>query len=125
MRIVQFDRFGEPVEVLHLQEAELPEPAAGEVRIRLTARAIHPSDLQNVRGKYGRPPPLPATPGNDAAGVVDALGAGVTAPAPGTRVALLLGANSGRGTWREQVCVPAQMVVPTPSALSDAQAGAL
>jgi NADPH:quinone reductase len=124
-RIVQFDRFGEPAEVLRLVEEDIPEPAAGEVRVRLTSRAIHPSDLQNVRGKYGRPPPLPATPGNDAAGVVDALGAGVTSFAPGTRVALLLGAHGGRGTWRELLCVPAQMVVPTPASLSDAQAGAL
>ena len=125
MRIVQFDRFGEPAEVLHLKDAPVPEPAAGEVRVRLTARAIHPSDLQNVRGNYGRPPPLPATPGNDAAGVVDTVGEGVSAPAPGTREMLLLGANAGRGTWREQVCVPAQMVLPTPPALSDTQAGAL
>jgi NADPH:quinone reductase-like Zn-dependent oxidoreductase len=124
-RIVQFDSFGEPAEVLRLVEEDVPEPAAGEVRVRLTARAIHPSDLQNVRGHYGRPPPLPATPGNDAAGVVDALGEGVTAPPLGTRVALLLGAHGGRGTWREKVCIPAQMVVPTPSALSDAQGGAL
>jgi NADPH:quinone reductase-like Zn-dependent oxidoreductase len=125
MHIVQFDRFGEPADVLHLLDAAIPQPAAGEVRVRLTARAIHPSDLQNVRGRYGRPPPLPATPGNDAAGVVDAVGVGVTSPVPGMRVALLLGANAGRGTWREQVCVPAQMVVPTPSGLSDTQAGAL
>ncbi len=125
MRIVQFDRFGEPAEVLHLVEAELPEPAAGEVRVRLTARAIHPSDLQNVRGRYGKPPPLPATPGNDAAGVVDAVGPGVVGLSPGTRVTLLLGATGGRGTWREQVSVPATLVVPSPPGLSDAQAGAL
>lgn len=125
MRIVQFDRFGEPKDVLRLVDAPVPEPGPREVRVRLTARAIHPSDLQNIRGRYGRPPPLPATPGNDAAGVVDAVGEGVTGLVPGTRVALLLGANAGRGTWREQVCVAAQMVVPSPSALSDAQAGAL
>jgi NADPH:quinone reductase len=125
VRLVQFDRFGEPADVLHLVEAPLPEPAPGEVRVRLTSRAIHPSDLQNVRGRYGRPPPLPATPGNDAAGVVEGLGAGVSAPAIGTRVTLLLGANAGRGTWREQVCVPVKLVVPTPAPLSDSQAGAL
>jgi NADPH:quinone reductase len=125
MRLVQFDRFGEPSDVLQLVEAPLPEPGPNEVRVRLTARAIHPSDLANVRGQYGRPPPLPATPGNDAAGVVDALGEGVTALAKGTRVMLLLGANAGHGTWREQVCVPAPMVVPTPATLDDAQAGAL
>jgi NADPH:quinone reductase len=125
MRIVQFDRFGEPADVLRLVEAEDAPPASGEVRVRLTARAIHPSDLNNVRGLYGRPPPLPATPGNDAAGVVEAAGPGVTGPVPGTRVTLLLGALGGKGTWREEVCVPATMVVPTPAALSDAQAGAL
>ncbi|MGO8969353.1 MAG: zinc-dependent alcohol dehydrogenase family protein [Myxococcaceae bacterium] len=125
MRIVQFDRFGEPADVLELVDVELPEPAAGEVRVRLTSRAIHPSDLQNVRGRYGRPPPLPSTPGNDGAGVVEALGAGVSAPTKGTRVMLLLGSHGGRGTWREQVCVPAQAVVPTPAALSDVEAGAL
>jgi NADPH2:quinone reductase len=125
VRIVQFDRFGEPKDVLQLVEAPVPEPGAGEIRVRLTARAIHPSDLQNVRGRYGRPPPLPATPGNDAAGIVDAVGADVTAPKLGTRVTLLLGANAGHGTWREYVCIPAQMVVPSPAALSDAQAGAL
>jgi NADPH2:quinone reductase len=125
VHLVQFDRFGEPQDVLQFVEGPLPEPAPGEVRVRLTSRAIHPSDLQNVRGRYGRQPPLPATPGNDAAGVVEALGEGVAAPALGTRVALLLGANAGKGTWREQVCVPAKLVVPVPSTLSDAQAGAL
>jgi NADPH:quinone reductase len=125
MRIVQFDRFGEPAEVLQLVDAPNAEPARGEVVVRLTARAIHPSDLMNVRGRYGRPPPLPATPGNDAAGVVEAVGAGVNGLTPGTRVTLLLGANQGHGTWREQVSIPAQLLVPTPPPLSDAQAGAL
>ncbi|MGO9831229.1 MAG: zinc-dependent alcohol dehydrogenase family protein [Myxococcaceae bacterium] len=125
MHIVQFDRFGEPADVLSLVDVEVPAPAAGEVRVRLTARAIHPSDLQNVRGRYGRPPALPSTPGNDAAGVVEALGPGVSTPPLGTRVTLLLGALGGKGTWREQVCVPVQAVVPTPAALNDAQAGAL
>jgi NADPH:quinone reductase-like Zn-dependent oxidoreductase len=125
MRIVQFDRFGEPANVLRLVDAPAVEAGAGEIRIRLTARAIHPSDLMNVRGRYGRPPPLPATPGNDAAGVIEAVGTGVAGLAPGTRVTLLLGANAGKGTWREQVCVPARMLVPTPAGLSDAQAGAL
>ena len=125
MRIVQFETFGEPRDVLRVVDAPVPEPGPGEVRVRVTARAIHPSDLQSVRGRYGRPPPLPATPGNDAAGVVEAVGEKVSTPVVGTRVTLLLGANAGRGTWREQVSVPAQMVVPTPPTLSDAEAGGL
>jgi len=125
VRVVRWRRFGEPREVLALEEVPSPEPGPGEVKVRLEARAIHPSDLQNVRGQYGRPPPLPATPGNDAAGVVVSTGEGVQGLAPGQRVMLLLGATGGRGTWMDEVNVPSGRLVPTPAALSDAQAGAL
>jgi NADPH:quinone reductase-like Zn-dependent oxidoreductase len=116
---------GEPKDVLVLEDAPAPEPGPGEVQVRLTARAIHPSDLMNVRGLYSRPPPLPATPGNDAAGVVSAVGEGVSDLEPGDRVILLLGATEGRGTWAESVCVQADRLVPTPPVLTEAQAGAL
>jgi NADPH:quinone reductase len=125
MKIVQFSRLGEPADVLEVQEVPTPTPGPGQVRVRLTARAIHPSDLMNVRGLYGRPPPLPFVPGNDAAGVVDAVGPEVQGFEAGDRVMLLLGATGGKGTWMEQVVVPAGMLVPTPDALSDAQAGSL
>jgi NADPH:quinone reductase-like Zn-dependent oxidoreductase len=125
MRVVRWRRLGEPREVLAIEEAPSPEPGPGEVRVRLTARAIHPSDLENVRGRYGRPPRLPATPGNDAAGVVVSTGEGVPGLAPGDRVMLLLGATGGRGTWMDEVSVPAERLVRTPEMLSDAQAGAL
>ncbi len=125
MKTVQFSRLGEPAEVLEVTEVPAPTPGEGEVRVTLTARAIHPSDLMNVRGLYGRPPPLPFVPGNDAAGTVDAVGPNVKGFKAGDRVMLLLGATGGKGTWMEQVVVPAQMLVPTPPALSDAQAGAL
>ena len=125
MHIVRWHRFGEPRDVLQVEETPPPEPGAGEVHLRLTARAIHPSDLQNVRGLYGRPPALPAVPGNDAAGVVLRVGAGVQGWAPGDRAMLLLGATGGRGTWMDEVAVPAEKLVRTPSVLSDAQAGAL
>lgn len=125
MKVVQFGRFGEPAQVLELLDREPPRPGPGEVLVTLTARAIHPSDLMNVRGMYGRPPPLPAVPGNDAAGVVAAVGEGVSGLSVGQRVSLLLGATGGRGTWMDQVSVPAPMLVPVPDALSDPQAGAL
>jgi NADPH:quinone reductase-like Zn-dependent oxidoreductase len=116
---------GEPKDVLVLEEAPTPEPAAGEVQVRLTARAIHPSDLMNIRGLYGRPPALPATPGNDGAGVVTAVGEGASGFSSGDRVILLLGATEGRGTWVESVCVRADRLVRAPDVLTDAQAGAL
>ena len=125
MRTVRWHRFGEPREVLQIEETPAPEPGPGEVHLRLTARAIHPSDLQNIRGLYGRPPPLPAVPGNDAAGVVLGTGPGVEGWAPGDRAILLLGATGGRGTWMDEVVVPAAMLVRVPAGLSDAQAGAL
>jgi NADPH:quinone reductase-like Zn-dependent oxidoreductase len=125
VRIVRWHRFGEPREVLQIEETPPPSPAKGEVQVRLTARAIHPSDLQNVRGLYGRPPPLPAVPGNDAAGVVVGVGPDVSGWAPGDRAILLLGATHGRGTWMDEVAVPADRLVKTPPGLSDAQAGAL
>ena len=125
MRTVRWHRFGEPREVLQIEETPAPQPGPGEVHLRLTARAIHPSDLQNIRGLYGRPPPLPAVPGNDAAGVVLGTGPGVEGWAPGDRAILLLGATGGRGTWMDEVVVPAAMLVRVPAGLSDAQAGAL
>lgn len=125
MKIVQFTRLGEPAEVLELQTVSDVSPGPGEVKVSLTARAIHPSDLMNVRGRYGRPPPLPSVPGNDAAGTVVAVGPGVVDFKVADRVMLLLGATGGRGTWKEQVVVPASMLVHTPAALSDVEAGAL
>jgi len=125
VRIVRWHRFGEPREVLAVEETPDPRPGPGEVHVRLTARAIHPSDLQNVRGRYGRPPPLPAVPGNDAAGVVLGVGDGVQGWKEGDRAILLLGATGGRGTWMDEVVVPSDKLVHTPPQLSDAQAGAL
>jgi NADPH:quinone reductase-like Zn-dependent oxidoreductase len=125
MRIIRWHRFGEPREVLQVEETAAPQPGPGEVQLHLTARAIHPSDLQNVRGLYGRPPPLPAVPGNDAAGVVLATGPGAQGWAPGDRAILLLGATGGRGTWMDEVVVPAGMLVRAPPELTDAQAGSL
>jgi NADPH:quinone reductase-like Zn-dependent oxidoreductase len=125
VRVVRWHRFGEPRDVLQVEETASPRPGPGEVHVRLTARAIHPSDLQNVRGLYGRPPALPAVPGNDAAGVVLEVGAGVSGWAPGDRAILLLGATGGHGTWVDEVAVPAERLVKTPPVLSDAQAGAL
>ena len=57
----------------------MPEPGRGQVRVRMAMSPIHNHDLAIIRGKYGYKPPLPAVPGTEAVGVVDALG---DAPAP-------------------------------------------
>lgn len=117
MRALSFDRFGPPAEVLYLHDAPVPQPGPGQVRLRLTHRPINPSDLLTIRGEYGRLPPLPATPGFEAVGRVDALGEGAGEMVQiGNRVIPL----SAGGTWRETVVADANRLLPVPDAVSDA-----
>jgi NADPH:quinone reductase len=122
MKALVFDRFGDPSKVLQLQDVAVPEPGPGEVRVRMLASPINPSDLLVVRGQYGRLPKLPATPGFEGVGVIDAAGPGLLrllrGLKPGRRVAVL---NGGGGNWQEQVIVAARQVVPVAEDLPDEQ----
>jgi NADPH:quinone reductase-like Zn-dependent oxidoreductase len=119
MKAIVCDTWGEPEEVLHVRDVPEPAPGPGEVRVRMIASPINPADLLMVRGQYGRQPPLPATPGFEGVGVVEA-GSGLMARrVMGRRVAVL---NTGSGNWQEQVVIPALQAVPVPKALSDEQA---
>ncbi|MBL8798787.1 MAG: zinc-dependent alcohol dehydrogenase family protein [Planctomycetia bacterium] len=120
MKAVVFDRFGDPAEVLQVRDVPVPQPAAGQVRVRMLASPVNPSDLMVVRGLYGRLPNLPATPGFEGVGVVEAAGPGLLGwLRKGKRVAVL---NAHGGTWQEQVLVPARQVVPIAVGVSDQQA---
>ena len=117
-RALRFHRFGPPAEVLQLEELPREDPGPGQVRLRLTHRPINPSDLLTIAGQYGRLPRLPATPGLEGAGRVEALGEGVRGWRAGDR-AILLGAA---GTWRESLVVAASGLLPVPDAVDDATA---
>src|SRR5437868_3067014 len=123
MKALVFGRFGEPSEVLQLQDVPLPEVGPGQVRVRMLASPVNPSDLMTVRGQYGRRPPLPATPGFEGVGVVDAAGPGlmrlIRGLSPGRRVAVL---NGTGGNWQQFVVLPARQVVPLPADIPDEQA---
>lgn len=119
MQTIQFTQFGEPAEVLTLADMPTPEPGPGEVRLRLTHRPINPSDLETIRGRYGRLPQFPATPGLEATGVVDALGAGVTGFQVGQRV-IPLGIRGG--TWAEYGIASAMRLLPVADGVSDESA---
>ncbi len=122
MKAIVFDRFGEPGEVLQLREVPTPQPGPGQVRVRMIASPINPSDLMTVRGQYGRRPALPATPGFEGVGVVEAAGSGLLGRwRMGRRVAVL---NGQGGNWQEQVVVPARQVVPVPASVADDQVAA-
>ncbi|MCS6884960.1 MAG: zinc-dependent alcohol dehydrogenase family protein [Acidobacteriota bacterium] len=118
MLSVKFDRFGDPLDVLRLEEVPMPEPKAGEVLIRLLARPINPSDLMTILGLYGRLPQLPATPGYEAVGEIAALGEGVVGFSVGQRV-IPLGIA---GTWQEYTVAPVDRLISVPEQMSDATA---
>jgi NADPH:quinone reductase-like Zn-dependent oxidoreductase len=119
MKAIVCDKWGEPEEVLHVRDVPEPVPGPGEVRARMIASPIGPADLLMVRGRYGRQPPLPATPGFEGVGVVEAGSGFLARRVLGRRVAVL---NTGSGNWQEQVVIPARQAVPVPKELSDEQA---
>jgi NADPH:quinone reductase-like Zn-dependent oxidoreductase len=110
VRAIVFERFGEPADVLSLREVPTPEPKRGEVRVRMLASPINPSDLMTVRGEYGLLPELPATPGYEGVGIVEAAGGGFLANYfRGKRVAVL---NRRGGDWADYAVLPAKQVIP-------------
>src|SRR5215204_902640 len=115
MQSVRFHEFGDPARVLRVEEVERPEPRAGQVLVRMRARAINPSDVLTVRGLYGSLPVLPATPGLEGMGEVAAVGEGVTHLSAGQRV-IPLGVS---GTWQEYIIAPAAQLIPVPDGVSD------
>ncbi len=85
MKAIRVQEFGAPA-VMRLEEVADPQPGAGQVLVRVKAAGVNPVDTYIRSGIYANRPPLPYTPGSDAAGVVEAVGEGVTAFAPGDRV---------------------------------------
>ena len=75
------------VDALRWAELPTPEPKAGEVRVRIKAASLNFPDLLTVKGQYQVKPPLPFVPGSEFAGIVEAVGAGVTHLKPGQSVA--------------------------------------
>lgn len=121
MRALIHDTFGEPDAVLHVGEADLPEPGPGEVRVRTLLSPIHNHDLWTVRGTYGFTPELPARSGTEALGVVDALGEGVDTLEVGQRVAT----GGSFGAWAEYFVAKAAGLIPVAEGLPDEAAAQL
>lgn len=90
------------------------------VQVRMLASPINPSDLMTIRGIYAKHPPLPAVPGYEGVGIVQAAQAGLYGKfLVGKRVAVL---NSHGGTWQDQVVLPAKYAIPLDKRLSIEQA---
>jgi NADPH:quinone reductase len=127
MRAVAITRFGGP-EVLEIVELPVPEPGEGEVRIKVAAATVNPSDTAQRAGAFGPPPNRPDppyVPGWEVAGVVDAAGPGVQWE-PGQRVlAIVFPYGGGHGAQSEYVVVPAESVAVVPEGMSLAHAATL
>lgn len=104
-----------------IEEIADPMPGPGEVVVRVTAAALNFFDTLITRGKYQTKPALPFSPSGEIAGVVEALGQGVTGVKVGNRVAAAL----GYGGAREKVVVAAGGLIPIPPGVSDAVASAV
>lgn len=117
MRAFQVKTAGRPAE---LADCPVPEPARGEIRVRIEACGLNFADLLMEQGKYQDTPDAPFILGMEVAGVVDALGPDVAAPALGARVAVF----GGQGGLAEYGCFPAVRAVPLPKGMSAPEAAA-
>ncbi len=109
--------FGRPLEVLRLEDVKQAEPQVGEVRVRLLAATINPSDYGMIAGSYGRLRELPAVAGREGVGVVEAIGRGVTRVGVGARVRF-----PEAGAWQETACMPAANLLLVPADVPIGQA---
>lgn len=103
-----------------LTDTPMPEPAEGEVRVKIGACGLNFADLLMIKGQYQDTPPAPFILGMEVAGVVDAVGQGVEDLHPGARVA----GFGGQGGLAEYGCFAANRAVPIPDGMSYAQAAA-
>jgi NADPH:quinone reductase len=118
MRAAYYEETGSARSVLKIGERPLPEPGAGEVRVRVKVSGVNPSDVKTRRGS-GRAPGFPLIiPHSDGAGIIDAVGAGVDPTRVGERVWLWNGQwRRPFGTAAEYVALPAGQAVPLPAAV--------
>ena len=120
MRGLMLQELGEP-ENLRLEEMPAPNPGPGEVLVDIHAAAVNFPDLLTIQGKYQFRPVLPFVPGKEGAGIVAAIGAGVTHVAPGDRVMVQVEC----GTFAEQAVVPQHDCYGLPDSIPFDQAAAL
>lgn len=111
--------------MLRLEDVPDPKPGPRQVLVRIRAIGVNPVETYIRKGAYARKPPLPYTPGTDAAGTIVAVGAEVKTHAPGDRVYVTGTVAASQGTYAElAVCDPAQ-VYPLPDRVSFEQGAAV
>ena len=117
MKAIIVREFGGP-EVLKLEELPTPRPAPGQVLVRVKAAGVNPADAYTRSGTYAIKPPLPYTPGTDGAGIVEAVGEGVSRVKAGDRVYL---ARTISGSYAEFALATEAQVHGLPETVSFSQ----
>jgi len=120
MKAVLCRAFGPP-SALVVEDVPAPKPGPGQVLLRVEACGVNFPDTLIIQGKYQQKPALPFSPGAEVAGVVTALGEGVTAPAVGTRVATMV----TWGGFAEAIAIDAATAVPVPDGVAPEIAASL
>jgi NADPH:quinone reductase len=124
-KVVQFYQTG-GTEVVKIETRSIPEPAAGEVLVKIRASALNRAGLLYLQGSYAYQPQFPSMLGDEAVGVIEKVGAGVTQFAVGDRVSILSSTSMVmNGTHAEHTVVPIHAVIPAPEGLDDTAAAAL
>ena len=118
-KAIRFHKTGGP-EVMQLEEVTVGDPAAGQARIRQTAIGVNFIDTYHRSGLY--PMPMPSGLGSEAAGVVEAVGTGVTGLKNGDRVAYT---GNPVGSYAEARLYPADRLVKIPEGITDQQAACM
>ena len=121
MKAIRVHEFGDP-SVMKLEEIPDLSAGPGQLLIGLKATGVNPVDTYIRNGQYASLPPLPYTPGSDAAGAVEAVGSGVQEFKPGDRV-YICGTVTGRayGSYAQQALCTIDQVHPLPSHISFAE----
>jgi NADPH2:quinone reductase len=117
MKAIRVHEYGDP-EVMHLEEVPEPDPGPGQVLVRVYAVGVNPVETYIRGGIYPQAPPLPYTPGTDAAGVVEALGPGVSRVELGDRVYTSFSLS---GAYAEKTLCHESQVHPLPEGVSFSQ----
>jgi len=127
MRAVGVTEFGGP-EALHVVEVPEEHAGPGQVRLRVTAATVNPTDTHAVAGAYAGRDPVkrpPWVPGMDVAGVVDEVGDGVEHVQVGDAAMGVVVPTGAHGGYRESLVLPADSVVRAPKGTTDAAASTL
>jgi NADPH2:quinone reductase len=124
MKAMILKSFGGP-DSFELSDVAKPVPQAGQVLVRVHATSINPLDYQVRRGDYPDLVPLPAITGHDVSGVVEAVGPGVSAFAPGDEVWYTPQIFDGQGSYAEYHVAAESIIARKPSSLSHLEAASL